>query len=89
MTAEINSQTRFRIAPKRDFGEYAHLINGKYVKRGFVVTFANGTYCGCNAMPGATWFLTIADAMEAAERLVRCGGDADKFWAETRAKRAA
>lgn len=50
---------KFRIVPKRDFGSTGYLIKGKHVTRGFVVVLG-----GCNVMPGATWFQTVADAMQ-------------------------
>lgn len=52
---------RYHIKVKRDFGSGpGWLINGRYVRTGFVVT--DGF---CNIMPGATWFLSIADAVRA------------------------
>lgn len=64
-----------RIVPKRDFGRYGFLINGKWVKEGWIVT--DGI---CNIMPGAIWFQTIGEAIEAAGALYMARGDATKFW---------
>lgn len=67
---------KYRIVPKRDFGSGpGFYIDGKYVKKGFIVTDGN-----CNVMPAATWFLTIADAMEAINIWEMVGKDADRFW---------
>jgi hypothetical protein len=83
-------RTPFRIVPKRDFGpgngfwlpNAGDTGTGRYgfVKHGYVVTDG-----ACNIMPGATWFRSISEAMEAIE--VYCGvhGDADEFWCAIRA----
>ena len=65
----------FTVEPKRDFGQSGFYIGGKFVKRGFVVTKG-----GCNAMPGATWFLSVEDATQAIDTFIDVDGDADKFW---------
>ena len=44
----------FTIEPKRDFGPAGFLLDGRFVKVGYVVVKN-----GCNAMPGAVWFRTI------------------------------
>lgn len=67
---------KYRIQPKRDFGSgNGFLINGQWVKAGFVVT--DGF---CNVMPGATWFQTIADAFRAIVIWEMAGKRADEFW---------
>ena len=70
---------KYRIVPKRDFGSGpGYFIKGKFVKSGFVVT--DGGIC--NVMPGATWFLTVADAMRALRIWIEVGFNADLFWSE-------
>lgn len=60
----------FTIEPKRDFGPGpGFYINGQFIKRGYVVVKD-----GCNAMPGATWFLAIESAKEAIDILIEVGG---------------
>lgn len=71
--------TKYRIVPKRDFGRQGFLINGKWIKSGFVVT--DGF---CNIMPGATWFLSIEDAMRAVRVYATVKGDAQLFWKRIR-----
>lgn len=72
--------SKYRIVPKQDFGSGAgYLINGRYVKRGFIVTRD-----GCNCMPGATWFETVAEAMRAIPVLEETGGS-PAFWSRVRA----
>jgi len=67
---------KYRIVPKRDFGlGKGFLINGQWIKHGFIVT--DGV---CNIMPGATWFRTIEDAMEALFIYCGCHGDTKQFW---------
>jgi hypothetical protein len=63
------------IEPKRDFGGQPHLINGKMVMKGWVVT--DGT---CNVMPGATWFTTVKRAKYAIDVLIAVQGNAQMFW---------
>lgn len=65
----------FAVEPKRDFGPSGFYIGGKFVKHGFVVTKD-----GCNAMPGATWFLSVEDAQRAIDTFIDVDGNADKFW---------
>lgn len=83
----------FTIEPKRDFGPTGFYIDGRFIKRGYVVVKD-----GCNAMPGATWFLTIADAKEAINVLIDVGGDdiwnresgySAKFWERMHGRRKA
>lgn len=73
--------SKYHIKLKRDFGPHGFLINGKQIHRGFVVVKD-----GCNCMPGATWFLTEADAMLAIEVLETVG--LANFWAVLARKRA-
>lgn len=76
----MTTQTQtFRIVPKRDFGSHGFLINGQWVKTGFVVT--DGL---CNIMPGATWFQTVAEAMRALRIYRAVNGDAARFWQRIR-----
>lgn len=77
---EERKNEKFRIVIKRDFGKYAFWIGGKFVKSGFVVTKG-----GCNVMPGATWFQTIEEAMNAIPKLIQSEGDSNKFWELMRA----
>lgn len=60
----------YRIQPKLDFGPVGYLVNGKYVKKGYVVT--DGV---CNVMPGATWFQTVSEARKAVDILIAVGGE--------------
>jgi hypothetical protein len=60
----------FTIVPKRDFIGAGFFIDGRYVKRGYVVTRD-----GCNAVPGAAWFITIEDARKAVDVLIDGGGE--------------
>ncbi len=76
---------KWRIKPKRDFGSgpgywlpnAGTTGTGKYghVKHGFVVTLA-----GCNAMPAATWFREVDEAMRAIRVFTEAAYDAAKFW---------
>lgn len=85
--------TPYRIVPKRDFGSgpgfwlpgAGDTGTKKYgwVKHGFVVT--NGF---ANIMPGACWFETVAEAMEALDDLVAVNFNAEAFWARQREGRA-
>lgn len=64
------------IVPKRDFGSgKGFLINGEWVKSGFVVT--DGV---ANIMPGATWFRTIPEALRGIAVLAQCNNDHLRFW---------
>ena len=69
------SHRGFTVESKRDFGPSGFYIGGKFVKRGFVVVKD-----GCNAMPGATWFLSVEDAKHAIDTFIDVDGSADKFW---------
>lgn len=66
---------KYKIVVKRDFGPFPHLVNGKYVKTGFVVT--DGI---CNVMPGAAWFLDIPGAMEGIRILEKAKATGADFW---------
>lgn len=72
---------KFSIVPKRDFGNQPFLIGGKLVKSGFVVTKGH-----CNVMPGAAWFQTIPEAVNAIYNLAEAKGSSDKFWQLMRAR---
>lgn len=74
----------YQILPKRDFGRHGFLIDGKVVKRGYVVT--DGM---CNVMPGATWTQTIWRARELVDALIESQGNSDEFWRIVRGQRAA
>ena len=69
---------KYRITPKRDFGPKGFWINRQWVRQGFVVTRD-----GCNCMPGATWFQTVAEAMAGIRALEEAGGG-DAFWRRMR-----
>ena len=77
VTEEVGtlSHRGFTIEPKRDFGPVGFYIDGALIKDGFVVVKD-----GCNPMPGAAWFRTIARAQYAIDVLIEVDGDADKFW---------
>lgn len=67
-----------KIEPKRDFGSgKGHLIDGKWVKKGWVVVKSN-----CNVMPGACWFQTIKEAKHGIDVLIQVGGEKNSgaFW---------
>ncbi len=66
---------KYRIKPKMDFGGRGFWIGGKWVRKGFVVTDGR-----CNIMPGAIWFLTIADAMKAIRIWIEVKGNVGHFW---------
>lgn len=83
----------FTIEPKRDFVGAGFYVDGRFVKRGYAVVKD-----GCNAMPGATWFLTIEEAKEAIDVLIDVGGAdiwsravgySDRFWARMQRRQAA
>lgn len=84
---------KYKIVVKRDFGSGKGFWlpgagshgtdNYGWVKSGFVVTLG-----GCNIMPGATWFRTIADAMRAIA-VYENTSTSDEFWAALRNKQAA
>jgi hypothetical protein len=66
-----------QIVPKKDFGDGpGHLINGRYVKSGWVVVKDGG-----NVMPGAAWFENVDDAQFAIDLLIISGSHTDLFWA--------
>jgi len=75
---------KYRIAIKRDFGKGKGFwlpgagdvgtMNYGYVKSGFVVLKQ-----GCNCMPGATWFRTVAEAMIAIKAHMEVG-HSSQFW---------
>lgn len=70
----IRYRTLF-ICPKLDFGGQPHLIKGRSVMSGYVVT--DGV---CNVMPGACWFETIEQAKHGIDVLIAVRGDSDMFW---------
>jgi hypothetical protein len=74
---------KYRIQRKQDFGPMGFWIGGEWVRRGFVVTSG-----GANVMPGATWFRSIAEAMDAIAVLEKTG-NGPAFWTELRNKKAA
>lgn len=47
----------YKIIPKKDFGSVGFWINGRYVIEGWLVTKD-----GCNIVPGAGWFINLAQA---------------------------
>ena len=73
--------TTYKIQIKRDFGPgKGHWMKGAgsagtdnygFVKSGFVVVKG-----GCNCIPGAGWFRTVADAMIGIEALEMTGDNA-------------
>jgi hypothetical protein len=74
----------YAIKPKQDFGSHGHLIDGFFVKEGYIV-------CDevCAIMPGATWFQTVDDAMRAIDDLIEAddmehGQGEHPFWALNR-----
>jgi len=62
----------FRIVPKTDFGQYGYRIDGMTCREGYVVI----DKAGCNALPGAVWTQTVAEAKECIEVMCRLAGDA-------------
>ncbi len=66
----------YTIQPKLDFDTSAHLINGRYIGLGFVVT--NGGIV--NVMPGGAWFESEREAQIAIDVLIETRGDAGAFW---------
>lgn len=87
---------KYRIKPKRDFGPGKGFWmkgagthgtdNYGFVNRGFVVTYDEGRFSGCNCMPAATWFQTIPEAIYAIRILELVNGKADQFWEYMRGK---
>lgn len=73
----------FRIVPKRDFGRYGfwsaeHLCN---LNAGWVICYGEShRFRGCNAMPGATFAWTLAQAKEMIDDLIRAEENAARFW---------
>lgn len=63
------------IEPKKDFGPGGYLSEGRIIRSGFIAVKDD-----CNAMPGATWFETVEEAMDAIDTLILVDGNADKFW---------
>ena len=59
---------KYRIKAKRDFGPYGYFHKGKTYHTGLVVVKD-----GCNAVPGAGWFMSYASAMLAVEVLEETG----------------
>lgn len=93
----MTGASKYRIVPKRDFGSGPGFWTkgagttgtGMYgfVKQGFVVV---NDHCRIvNVMPGATWFLTIADAFHGIACLEQAGGSAAEFWRLIRERHAA
>ena len=91
LTGKGKKMSKYHIKPKRDFGNGPGFwcVNagdtgtGKYgfVKSGFVVT--DGGII--NVMPGATWFRTIREALEAISCLEASNGNSATFWNMIRA----
>lgn len=65
----------FEIVPKRDLGPDGFFEKGCWIKHGWIVLKK-----GCNAMPAATWFRSLAGARRAIRVLLRVKGDAQRFW---------
>ena len=72
------------IMVKRDFGGGFHMIDGMPCAFGYVVTRG-----GCNVIPGAGWFQTVADAEIGIDCLIEAGDDAARFHQLYRATRTA
>jgi len=73
----------------------AYYVDGMFIRSGYNVCSEDGLI---NAMPGACWFMTIADAMRGVDCLIEAGGAprppyekdegvADRFWALMKAAR--
>jgi hypothetical protein len=58
--------------------EYAGLFVHSRTPEGFFVTTTHEG--GVNAMPGATWFKTVVDALQAIDVFRAVDGDGQKFW---------
>lgn len=83
MATEVTREHRgYTVRTKRDFGTQAFWLDGRYVAQGFIVCDSRG----CNAMPGAIWFLDVDAAKRAINVLVRVGEDG--FWKEYQALEA-
>ena len=65
---------KYTIEAKRDFGNQPHWIRGFPVSSGYVVVLD-----GCNPMPGAAWFQSVAEAILACE-ILDAVEDASEFW---------
>lgn len=65
----------YQIEPKKDFPKDGFLIDGKMVKKGWIVTDGYA-----NIMPGATWFQTVQEAKEGIQALYLSKGNSKKFW---------
>jgi hypothetical protein len=83
----------YTITPKRDFGRYGywsadHRCN---LNAGWVITYLEGEYRGCNAMPGATFAWTLVEAREMIDDLISAGGEknAQAFWDKRKERRVA
>lgn len=72
--------TRYRIVAKKDWptshGLQGFWRGGEWISTGYVVVDTSG----CNAMPGATWFQTIAEAVDAARIWHAARPNSDLFW---------
>lgn len=78
----------YDIVVKRDFGSQFFLIDGMPCMWGYVVVIGKDKpFAGCNAMPGATWFQTVKDAIEAID-VLEITGDCAEFWPAYRARAA-
>lgn len=66
----------YTIQPKRDFPPGGYLSNGKVITKGWVVTDGGIV----NVMPGATWFYTVKEAIEAIDVWEKVRHCAEKFW---------
>lgn len=77
-TIDVEQRTEvyrgFTIQPKRDFGSTPYFLDGRNVWHGWNVVSQDG----CNALPGATWGRTIADARRLADCLLLAGGTAER-----------
>lgn len=67
------------IQAKEDFGGKPFLLRGRDIGQGFVAMKG-----GTNAMPGAIWFESEAEAQFAIDILERNNGDSLQFWKEFR-----
>jgi hypothetical protein len=89
VAAVVAGKHKFHIKPKRDLGKYGYWIpeERRSIKTGYVVVGSDCTIV--NRMPGATWFRTIAEAMDGIRDLIQAEGDPARFWELIRARRAA
>lgn len=66
----------FYVKPKRDFGSgFWDSKTQRHVKEGWVIVKDS-----CNAMPGATWAHTKAEASQMIDVFMAVGEDGQKFW---------